>query len=185
MKVSSTLEEWLAEQDGISIESFRADAELRSRISSLAESHLRKRPSDWPILTFNWDLSSESQHFALDGCKPDAFSKAYPVGLIAGQVEMRLFDAALCHFNRRDDLEELWECGFESKLAYLIAYLAEGLPITPPLVAVTPQNEICFVGGNHRYTAAKFSGQKTLFIYAERSTANAIDQLVPVQWVDT
>lgn len=177
-------EELMAELDGISPEEFRKEYEIRTRLTAAGEKYRRALPSEWPLLKFNWDLRPESRRFALDGKKPHEFAEDYPAGFGLGNVLVADFDQALCHFNRRDDLQDLWDCGFESSLCYILAYLEEGLPITPPLVALTPSNELCFHGGNHRYAAAKFSGLVTIPIYTEPHNMSGIDKLVSVSWVD-
>lgn len=181
MSLPQTYEELLAELDGVSPEEYRRDASLRERLGQAGEKYRRKPPSDWPSLKFNWDLRPESQCYTLDGVKPSEFSSHYPNGFILGYVSIKEFDEVLCHFNRRN-LSELWDCGFESSLCYIIAYLEEGLPITPPLAAVTPSNEICLHGGNHRYTAAKFSGLDTIPIYIDPEHKAGLSKLVPVSW---
>lgn len=175
----------MAELDGISVEEYRREAELHTRLAKAGEKYRRAQPSEWPNLTFNWDFRPESQRFALDGMNLHEFAECYPDGLALGNVAVVEFDKSLCNFNRRNDLEELWDCGFESSLCCILAYLEEGLPITPPLVSVTTANELCFHGGNHRYTAAKFSGLTTIPIYAEPKNRLSIERLVPVIWADT
>jgi hypothetical protein len=175
----------LAELDGVSVEDYHREAAMRIRLAAIGEKYRRAPPSAWPELTFNWDLRPESQRFALDGMKSCDFEQSYPQGLVLGRVRVPEMDAALCHFNTRNDLQELWDCGFESSLCTMLAYLAEGLPITPPLVAVTPTNELCFHGGNHRYTAAKFSGLASIPIYVEPDNRSAVGGLVSVSWADT
>jgi hypothetical protein len=91
----------------------------------------------------------------------------------------------LCHFSRRDGLEELWSLGTPSRLAYLIAYLAHGLPISPPLVKPLRSNEFALQGGHHRYAVAKAKKIESLPIYVEPQNANAVERIVRVNWKDT
>lgn len=182
--IQRTTEELLAELDGVSLEEHRRESQLRERLRQIGERYRGKPPSEWPNLTFNWDLRSESQRFALDGAmKPLEFSCQFPDGFALGYVDTREFDNALCAFNRRN-LSELWEVGSESKLAYILAYLEEGLPITPPLVGTTTaKNELCLHGGNHRYTACKFGGLVRIPIYASATSQAMVSKLTPVCWV--
>src|SRR3546814_20001012 len=60
-------EELMAELDGISVEEYRREAELHTRLAKAGEKYRRAQPSEWPNLTFNWDFRPESQRFALDG----------------------------------------------------------------------------------------------------------------------
>lgn len=178
------IEELMAELDGLTSEEYRLISEMRSRLAAAGEKYRRKPPSAWPKLAFNWDFKTESQRFSLDGIKSLEFAESYPQGFLLGHVAVAEFEKKLCHFNRRNDVHELWDCGSGSKLCSMLAYLAEGLPIAPPLVTVTPANELCFHGGNHRYTVAKFSGLAVIPIYAEPTNRAAIERLVPVSWAD-
>jgi hypothetical protein len=132
-------------------------------------------------LKFNWDLSISGQRFALDGVKVDEFQKYYPDGFCLGWTTLKELDEKLCYHNRRVGLDELWSLGDERKLAFVIAYLASGRPITPPLISPLT-NEICLHGGNHRYTAAKFGGVKDIPVYAEPSNIPALSDIVSIRW---
>lgn len=176
-----TFEEVLAQIEGIPLDQYRKEAEDVRALRERGEAFRDLPPTQWPPLQFNWDLSPPGQRFALDGIKPGEFAAAYPLGLTLGFLQLADLDAALCHFNRRNDLVELWECGFASELCAVIAYLEAGRPITPPLVA--PVNgELCFHGGNHRYAAAKFSGQTQIPIYVQPEHRDAVAELIPVNW---
>ncbi len=103
---------------------------------------------------------------------------------MAGMVNLDEFDRHLTSFNRRVDINDLWKYGNPSKLCYVLAYLEKGLPITPPLVSVANE-ELCLSGGNHRYAAAKFSGQMQLPIYVEHANLKLVETLVQVTWRDS
>ena len=81
------------------------------------------------------------------------------------------------------DLENLWSLGNSSRLAHLIARLARGLPITPPLVKPLPlANEVVLQGGHHRYAAAKATELPSLPIYVEFHNVDVLSKIVSVRW---
>ena len=177
-----TGEEVLAVLAGHDLHVFRAERIECDMIAKDAKRYKRIDPSEWPSLDFNWDFSPEAQRFALDGCTAECFAKDYPRGLRLGWAVLEEFDAKLSRQNRRDR-DELWDVGDEDKLTWAIEYIRRGKPITPPLVAALTQNEqVCLVGGNHRYTVAKFSSQSELPIYVDPDEAEAVNALVTVRW---
>lgn len=93
------------------------------------------------------------------------------------------FDKVLCHFNRREE-GELWKVGDSGKLAFLIVYLSENKPISPPFIKPNNHSEIYFVGGNHRYAIAKALGEDEIPIYVVHSDKDAISKLLPVRWAN-
>lgn len=178
-----TYEEIMAEIEGVSLTEFRKDVQMRERHAEIGRKYWKSLPSTWSEVQFNWDLCAEAQRFALDGESKEKFSKVYPVGFILGYVNTKKFDRYLCHYNRRRGLRELWRVGDKGKLARLLAYLEDGLPITPPLVGLMPdKKQFLLIGGNHRYTVAKFSGLKTIPIYVEPENQKEIDEFFPVEW---
>ena len=179
-----TFEEIIAEINGISLEEHQEDMKQTKRHMKRGQQFRRLPPDKWPKLIFNWDLTLEAQRFALDGSKPKEFLEQYPNGFLLGRVATAEFDKVLSNYNRRNDLAELWECGSELTLCCMLAYLEEGLPITPPLVSVTEYGDLCLLGGNHRYTAAKFSGETSLPIYATSDQRPRIQSLIEVSWSD-
>jgi hypothetical protein len=181
MSCARTTAELLATIKGVPLEEFRAEAKRRERIRAVGEKLTKLPPTQWPALIFDWDCSLAAQHYVYDGSAPKDFAARHADGLVLGVASIAEIDSRLCKHNRRDDLDELWACGDASKLSFLLAYLQEGLPITPPLVSVA-NNELCIAGGNHRYTAAKFSGQKLIPIYVERTMTSAVAALVRVDW---
>lgn len=163
------------------MEQVRAQADEEARLTKLGKKYRKRPPSEWPPLRFEWDLDPRSQHFVYDGMSEEEFSKAHPEGLISGQVNVAEFDTVLCRHNKRSDLKELWKYNDDSKLCYAIVYLEAGRPITPPLVS-EHNGELHFVGGNHRYTAAKFSGETQVTIYVMPKDKEAVQRLVAVAW---
>jgi|688.fasta_scaffold1131354_1 hypothetical protein len=174
-----TIEEALASLKGISVDEYRREKEFKNEIRTRGESFRNKPPSEWPKLTFNWDYTKAAQCHVYDGMSIDKFDQYYPEGLMAGTVNLTEFDIRLTRFNRRDDINDLWKLGNPSKLCYVLAYLEKGLPITPPLVSVANE-ELCLSGGNHRYAAAKFSGQMQLPIYVVHADLKLVETLVQV-----
>lgn len=177
-----TYEEVLASLSGEDVVTYRRNATLRAKLWAESERYLDLPPEQWPPLVFNWDLKLESQRFALDGVSPKKFALEYPQGFKLGWVEFLEFDANLCHFSRRDGSEELWELGFKSRLAMLIAYLAKGLPITPPLVSATGDRKLILRGDHHRYAAAKAKSISTMPIYVGFETCTLVERIVSVRW---
>lgn len=177
-----TMEEVLAVLDGESLDDARRKMALNADLHAEGTRYRDLPPSEWPTLIFNWDLSEDSQQYALDGVKAIQFQQQYPGGLQIGWVNLVEFDIKLCHFSRRAK-EELWSVGCASKLAKTIAYLSRGLPITPPLVApVKGKEELVFRGGNHRYAALKatnFDGEFPIYIAPDNF--EAVKQIVKVR----
>lgn len=157
---------------------------LRRRIEADSRKYLEAPLSEWPTIIFNWDLSRESQRFSKDGVSPDEFSKIHPNGFCPGYVSLADFDQKLCFFSRRKD-RELWAIGDPYKLAYLIVYLAEGRPISPPFARPLPNNEIVIDGGHHRYAVAKAIGLPEIPVYVTPRHKGDLESLLPVKWIAT
>ena len=155
---------------------------LRRRIESDSQRYLETPISEWPPIVFNWDLSKESQRFSKDGVSSEEFSKTYPHGFCLGYVSLVDFDQRLCFFSRRKD-RELWTIGDPYKLAYLIVYLSEGRPISPPFARPVPGNEIVIDGGHHRYAVAKAIGEPEIPLYVSPRHKEGLDSLLNVKWI--
>lgn len=181
-----TAAEMLALVRGEDMEQFRKEQELQKALWLESKRYRRLPAERWPPLAFNWDLTPEGQRFALDGEKEQDFRSRYPGGLRLGSVDLLAFDAKLCKLSQRGDPRDVWKHGDDSKLACVIAYLARGLPITPPLVVPVElsKKELFLRGGNHRYAAAKASGQTSLPILVEPEHCEVVSAIVPVQWSD-
>lgn len=184
------LDQISCERDGFDLEELRAERVVRESIWREAPAYHGLAPEAWPGLTWNWDFSAKAQRYVYDGLPPPKFKAAHPNGLRLGWVLVEQFDTKLSHFNRRNGISELWALGDESKLAKAIAYARQGRPLTPPMVAPLPTEkadratEVYLVGGNHRYTVAKFSGLIELPIYVEPELADAVAAIIPVRWED-
>lgn len=160
------------------------DRELRDRIRRESDAFVGTPSTSWPLITMNWDIRPGSARFALDGFSQADYDKYYPKGLLAGQVALKEIDKILCHFSRRDE-GELWEVGAQHKLAYLIIYLSEGRPITPPLIKPhsTYLDQVMITGGHHRYAIAKEVEEESLPIYVEPCDKAAMDKLLTINWL--
>ncbi|MGP9491009.1 hypothetical protein [Psychrobacter sp. AOP7-B1-24] len=176
------MDEVFAAIAGETLEIHQEKYKLSSRISSEASHYMETDSSDWPPITFNWDLSEEGGRFSLDGENELSFKTQYPEGLILGKVKLDALDKKLCHFSRRDE-GELWTVGSKSSLAYLIVYLSEKRPISPPLVKPHLMGEVMLMGGHHRYAIAKEIGEKYIPIYVEPKYRKEIDKLMEIDWL--
>lgn len=182
--VPTSVEEAIAVANGEDLQQYRVNRKFLEELYQNVEQLEDLSPSEWPTLVFSWDLTLEGQRFSLDGMKPEDFHKFYPEGFRCGRVLLNDLDAKLCHFSRRDTLEELWGTGCKRKLARVIRYLSRGLPISPPLVKPLANQEVILQGGHHRYAAAKFYGVTELPIHVELQCAAEVEILVPVRWTE-
>ena len=178
----ATREEILAALGGEDAESLRREEALRGALEKKTEELLNLAPEHWPKLHFNWSVAPESWHYSFDGVTPTELAQNYPSGLCLGWVDLRTFDSRLCFFNRRRDTNELWNCGSKYKLAFTLAYLSCGHPISPVVAAVALDGQLCLHGGNHRYTAAKFSGETTFPFICRRDDYETLSNFFPVAW---
>lgn len=181
MDMDRIMDKILADNSGETLEFYRANKILRSKISAKASQYIDTDSSLWPPITFNWDISKDGQRFSLDGENELSFKTHYPKGFILGRVKLDALDKKLCHFSRRDE-GELWKVGCKSSLAYLIIYLSEQRPISPPILKPHIENEIMLQGGHHRYAIAKEIGEEYLPIYIEPKYKKQIDSIIRVDW---
>ncbi|VAW78682.1 hypothetical protein MNBD_GAMMA13-1653 [hydrothermal vent metagenome] len=179
-----TFEETLAVMRGENLEEYRKEASLKAKIRDESEALIDSPINQWPQIKINWDISVESQGFCFDGVSEKDFNENHPEGLLLGYVSLEDFDKKLCHYSRRDE-GELWELGCQRKLAYLIVYLSEGRPISPPVVKPVENGEVIFIGGHHRYAVAKAIGENKIPIYVCPENKLGIDKIVNVEWVNT
>lgn len=152
-----TTDELLAVLNSEDLEKYLNEKARRKALENEAEKYRKLDPAQWPKLQFNWSLDRASLHESFDGWEAKEISKHYPVGLLIGWVKLQVFDEQLCLYNKRRNIDELWSCGSESKLAYMLAYLSHSNPISPVVVGIATDGQVCLHGGSHRYTAAKFS----------------------------
>ena len=79
-----SFDEALAVTRGESLSKYREQQQLTARLQKQAERYVDLPPNQWPKLSFNWDLSPDSQRFAFDGVELESFRKHYPNGLVLG-----------------------------------------------------------------------------------------------------
>ncbi|MFV8762084.1 hypothetical protein ACNSO7_27030 [Yersinia enterocolitica] len=181
------LDDILCRSTDMDVETYRMKREADEKIMKEAEVYHNLSPEQWPELIFNWDVSHESQIYSTDEHKIDSFNTNYPNGFILGYVQLDVFDKRLCAFSRRDSVEELWSTGFPSRLAFLIAYLSHGYPISPPIARADPFSklDVRLDGGHHRYAVAKFCcqpKQTILPIYIRPEDKDKIQKRVEIDW---
>jgi hypothetical protein len=178
-----TMTEMLAVLNEDNLQEYREKRKVSDRIYDESRKYINTSPDTWPDISIHWDLSKESQLFSLDGCSDDEFSNQCPNGFVLGFVELEKFDQLLCIHNRRD-VGELWGVGCKSKLAYLIQYLSEKKPISPPLVHPLENCQLAFLDGNHRYAIAKAIKVREIPIYVKPEFQRQISEIIPIRWVN-
>ena len=178
------MHENLVEMRGEDLEEYRNERALRRRIGADSQKYIGVPVSQWPPIILKWDTSRESQRFSKDGISSEEFHKSYPQGFCLGCVALAEFDKRLCFYSRRKD-RELWAIGDPFKLAYLIVYLSEGRPISPPLATPLAVNEIVIDGGHHRYAIAKAIGESEIPVYVTPRHKRDLDSLLSVRWIAT
>ena len=169
---------------GKELKGYSRERALRRRIEIDSQRYLEAPISEWPPIVFNWDLSRESQRFSKDCVSSEEFYKSYPEGFCLGSVGLADFDQRLCYFSQRKD-RELWAIGDPFKLAYLIVYLSEGRPISPPFVRPLSNREIVIEGGHHRYAVAKAIGETEIPVYVTPRHKRDLDTLLSVTWIQS
>lgn len=176
-----TTDELLATFKGENLDAYRKRKEILNSVQRESKKYIKKPPSEWPKLQFNWDLTEDGQHYSFDGLSQDELRNCYPNGLNLGWVNNHELNKALHSASQRND-DELWMIGCSSKTARMIAYLARGEKISPPAVKLV-DNKIVFVGGNHRYVIFKISGGERLPLYIDPKDVKAINSVLTINWV--
>lgn len=172
---------FMAEQSGMELVDYKKMMLLRERLREKGEQYEHTPPEEWPSITFNWDIREESQHYSLDIASRKEFLKYYPEGFCLGYVLLEDIDKILSKFSRRDE-GELWTLGSSGTLAYLIAYLSEDHPISPPAVKPVNNGEVMLEGGHHRYAIAKALNLSMIPIHVDPVNKEKIDKLLTVNW---
>ena len=178
-----TFSERLAMLNGEDLETVKKRSALNEELEKNAKLLNGRPPTEWPKLNFNWDTSSESQRFALDGISPADFSQRHPEGFSLGWVPLSDVDKHLCHTSRRNLPDELWTIGDLNKLAKAIAYISRGLPISPPYVCLYKDVALVLGGGNHRYTIAKAINVQEIPIYVAPESKTAVSKILSIRWI--
>ena len=145
--------ELLAVMAGENIDEVRAETALRERLQKEAQKYVNASVERWPFRPIQWDVSKEAQRFSLDGCNKKDFEEHHPDGFAMGWANTAEIDSLLCAFSHRAD-HELWAVGSASRLAYLIAYIADGRMVSPPIMKPLEDGTIVITGGHHRYAIA-------------------------------
>lgn len=173
--------ELLAVMAGESIEEVRAQSKLRERLGKEAKRYFTTPPTEWPFRNMEWDITREAQRFSLDGCSKRDFEKHYPNGFELGWVKTDELDSLLCKFSHRND-DELWAVGSASRLAYLIAYIADGLKVSPPIIKPLDDGTVIITGGHHRYAIARAIRTPWLPVLAYSEHKERLSQFLNVEW---
>ena len=189
-----TIDAIQAKNSGLSLEEHMKSIARRKALMPKAKKIQGTSPTEWPKLNFNWDLSIEGRRYSFDKPVFLPSEQDIPRAMIKWKKGLRDFelgwvvltemDSVLCHFSRRNGPKELWSLGNSSKLAFVIAHVSEGLPISPPVVKPHSEGGIILNGGHHRYAAAKAVGVEIIPIYCLSANRNRIDELLSVKWVN-
>lgn len=179
-----TFDEYLAVLKGDDLDGYRIEKKFRMRIFKESQKYEGTPSSEWPPITFNWDISKEGQRFSLDSITKEGFREHYPGGFLLGYVYLIDFDKNLCAYSRRDE-GELWDVGSSGKLAQLIVYLSERHKISPPFVKPLESKEVIFNGGHHRYAIAKELAIKKIPIHVMPEHKLEIDKILNVEWINS
>lgn len=162
------------------LEEYQKEQQIQQHIRTEACKYKNLPKTEWPTLSFNWNLSPEFWHKSFDGDSQSDVNSKYPEGLLLGLTDLISFDDYL-HTNSKRNDTELWDFGCESKLAEMIAYLHRHYPISPVAVTIV-EEKIVIMGGNHRYTVAKFSSQSNFYFICSSNDKNALDSIINIQW---
>ncbi|MCI5168076.1 MAG: transcriptional regulator [Candidatus Electrothrix sp. GM3_4] len=189
LSLMDTLDEIMAANAGQTIEEHCESKAIREALMPKATQIKGTPPSEWPKLKFNWDLSLEGRQYSFDPF--NSLSSARDIekwklefeDLKLGWVKLKEMDRHLCFFSRRDGIEELWNLGNSSNLAFVIAYISDGLPISPPVVEPHSEGGVILSGGHHRYAAAKAVEEEKIPIYCRPEHRNKISNLFSIEWV--
>jgi hypothetical protein len=176
-----TPDELLAVLGGERIEEVREKSALHDRLRREADKYLGSSVETWPFRSVLWDLTKTSQRFSLDGCNEVEFPKYYPAGFRLGWVNTESFDKLLAKFSHRTD-QELWSVGFPHRLAFLIAYMADGRKVSPAIAKPLDDGTIILAGGHHRYAIARALRQMQIPIFVFPEHEERIDQLIRIEW---
>lgn len=183
---ADTVMEIMAYIDGELPKVARANQFERESLMALSVSYRNSVPASWPFAEVRWDIQSESQRFSLDGVNDSQFSVAYPKGLLLGWASLSEIDGRLHASSRRSE-DELWTVGSGTKLACVIAHLANGGAVSPPLVHVVEvegeRDSIYLRGGNHRLAVARALHAEEIPIYvADQEQGRKLEVLLSVRW---
>ena len=168
--------------DGWDLETYRYNQKIKELLTPLADEIEGKDPTQWPEFEINWDLKPESFCYAIDCMGPKKFTTCHP-NVLLGWVACEEFHDILHNFNKRE-CHELWELGFPSKLAKVIAHTSQGFPLTPVMVKPHPSSrkEIFLEGGNHRYAMVNAMKLVSMPILADIQYKESLSKLLNISW---
>ena len=180
-KHNLAMHELLAVMAGESIDEVRAQTVLRDRVQREAQKYVNAPVASWPFRTIEWDVSRGAQRFSLDGCTKKNFEKFHPKGFELAWVNTSSLDSLLCAFSHRTD-DELWAVGSTSRLAYLIAYIADGGKVSPPIIKPLEDRTAIITGGHHRYAIAWALRLSKIPVCAYPKHTGRLSQLLNLDW---
>jgi hypothetical protein len=168
--------EWLLIlTEGLTPEQARAQTAEKARINANAANLVDKPVEDWPEFQIQWDLSSSSFYWALDGARPSGLDKR---DLTIRWCALRDLDAVLTDQSRRGP-DELWSVGDALKLARVLVHCSEGRALTPPWI-LPMDGAIGLVGGNHRLAVCRAKRVPKVPVLLERQHLNLIAAILPL-----
>lgn len=153
---------------------------FRATIKEKSAQYLGAPISDRPSIQMNWDTAKESQRHSLDGYGEEGFEPSFSGDFLLGYIDLTEIDSTLRQFSHRDE-DEIWKVGSRHELAYLIAYISEGHPISPLLIKLAFNNEIIFNGDHHRYAIAKVIGEKRRPVLALKAHRAEQDKKINIE----
>lgn len=141
-------------------------------------------PHQWPKLHFNWDTSSTAYLHTVD-----APSGLQPRNHVPEELELSLgwapllsIDARLAPYSRQEHIADFWQLGLSHKFTRLLKHLADGCPISPPMLKVVESGHLFLAGGHHRYAIARVAQIQELPFFVEASARELVAGVVPVRW---
>tara|TARA_R110001583_G_scaffold195354_1_gene372137 strand:- start:273 stop:788 length:516 start_codon:yes stop_codon:yes gene_type:complete len=165
--------------NGGDVDEWKKHSEIKKRLAPIADSYIDLPIEQWPKIDINWDLSDEGMRFTLDGINAIQFRNSYPDGLLIRWVKLNELNDALCPYNKRT-LTETWEVGFKDKLARVIAWAADGQPLTPIFISLNRAlgNKLKLEGGNHRYAMINAKNLASIPVLFNESEKTEIKKLI-------
>jgi len=141
-------------------------------------------PDAWPPLRFNWDTSPTAYLHTVDrpsGLLPQAFTP-YEYALSLGWTALSSVDELLSPHSRLSDVSDFWQRGRPHAFTRLLKHLAEGRPISPPMLKFVDSGHLFLAGGHHRYAIARVVGVEQLPFFVESTFRQRVASMIPVRW---
>ncbi len=189
--LGQTLDEMWAAQDGVSVAEYRAREKDRQVFMARAETFEQLPPEAWPDLHPNWDLSIDGRRHTLDGpsIRPGQCSETVQLARKTSEGEwclgwvegVALRDQLISSL--RIEKHELWTKLSAPKLSRVIAHIAQGGALSPPLVGIAPSGDwLTLCGGRHRFTALCAIGHSRIPIYCGPADLDKVEARVSIEW---